>query len=48
MLVYLRAVLRETRPRIRDTELDLPKERKQIAVSSVSPEHHSTRADRVA
>ena len=48
MLVFLRAVLRGTRPRVRDTEVDLLKEREQIDVSSVLIEHHSRRADRVA
>ncbi len=48
MLVFLRAVLRDTRPRVRDTEVDLRTERGQIDVSSVSIEHHSRRADRAA
>jgi hypothetical protein len=48
MLVFLHAVSGETRPRIRDTEVDLLKEREQIDVSPVSIEHHSRRADRVA
>jgi hypothetical protein len=48
MLIFLRAVLRETRPRIRDTEFDPLKERGQTDVGSVSIEQHSRHADRVA
>jgi len=48
MLAFLRAVLRETRPRIRDTEVGLLKTREEIYVSSVSIEHRSRRADRAA
>jgi hypothetical protein len=48
MLVFLRAVLRETRPRIRDTEVGLLKMREEIYVGSVSREHRSRRVDRAA
>lgn len=48
MLVFLRAAFREAWPRVRDTEVDLLKEREQIDVSLVSIRHHSRREDRVA
>ncbi len=48
MLVFLRNVLSEIRPRLRHTDVDFLNEREKIGVSSVSTEHHSRRLDRAA
>jgi hypothetical protein len=47
LLVFLRAVVEETRPRVRDTP-KLTSRWKQIDISSVAIQHHSKHADRAA